>query len=549
MALLTVKTIAEAVTKTKAERNLRYYLEHVCWPVIEPQTEFKGGWHIDAMCEHCAALVDNQIRNLLITVPPRHTKSIIASVAMPSWGWVKYPELRFLYASFSADLSLEHAVLARRVIQSKRYQRYWGDRVQLQGDQNVKSFYENSRRGYRISSSVGGTVIGRGGDILGLDDPHNLQDIDSEQARLEVLRFYQHVWSGRFNDPKTGRRLVIMQRGHELDLAAHIMESSGAAWTHLNLPTEYEPTPFVEVKGNVAILKGAVATEEERLRFEIRQEDLPPDILLRNEIRVNPLGWKDPRTQIGELLNPDRMGPDEVANAKRDLGPMGYATQHQQRPMPLSGGMFKRSKVQIVRPEELGSLEWKGRFSECRGWDQASTAPKPGADPDYTVGARLRRYANGRYVVMHIVRDQYDPEAGEAVLLSTSLTDGKMCKIREEQEGGSSGKKVIAAHERLLARFDYEGAPKSVNKIVYAKPFAIRWDAGDVWLLAAEWNQDYIDEVCLFPQGRHDDQVDASATAYHELAAHPVSQITAAEVLAIGSREEESRAATPRKQF
>ena len=73
--------------------------------------------------------------------------------------------------------------------------------------------------------------------------------------------------------------------------------------------------------------------------------------------------------------------------------------------------------------------------------------------------------------------------------------------------------------------------PKTVNKVVYAKPFAMRWDAGDVWLLQGEWNQDYIDELCLFPQGRKDDQVDASATAFHELAAHPVSQLTVAEIL------------------
>jgi predicted phage terminase large subunit-like protein len=545
MALLTVDAIKDAVMKAKAERSLRYYLEHIAWPVIEPRTDFRGGWHIDAMCDHAAALVDNKIRNLLITVPPRHTKSIIASVAMPSWGWVKFPQLRFLYASFSADLSLEHAVLSRRVIRSRRYQRYWGDSVQLMGDQNNKGFYENGRRGYRISSSVGGTVIGRGGDILGLDDPHNLQDIDSDTARAEVLRFYKHVWSGRFNDPKTGRRLVIMQRGHETDLAAHIIETASEAWTHLNLPTEYEPTPFVEVKGNVAMLKGSVASEEERLQFEINQADLPSDVVVRNEIRVNPLGWKDPRKKAGELLNPDRFGPDEVANAKRDLGPRGYATQHQQRPMPLTGGIFQRSKVQIVRREDLPKLS----YAECRGWDQAASAPKAGSDPDWTVGVKLRRYADGRYVVMDVVRGQFGPEEGDSVLLSTSKADGCMCKIREEQEGGSSGKKVIAAHERLLERFDYEGSPKTVNKTVYAKPFAIRWDAGDVWLLAGDWNQDYIDELCMFPQGRKDDQVDASATAFHELAANPVSRLTAAEVLAIGSREDESRAASPPRMF
>jgi predicted phage terminase large subunit-like protein len=547
MALLTVDAVREAVNKTRSERSLRYYLEHVAWPVIEPQTQFYGSWHIDAMCDHCAALIDHQIRNLLITVPPRHTKSIIASVAMPSWAWAKYPELRFLYASFSSDLSLEHAVLSRRIIASSRYQRYWGQVFQLTSDQNVKSFFENSKRGYRISSSVGGTVIGRGGDILGLDDPHNLQEIDSDLARTDVLKFYQNVWSGRFNDPKTGRRLVIMQRGHEGDLANHIIETASAAWCHLNLPTEYEPTPFVEVKGNVAILKGSVATEEERLLFEINQQDLPEDILVRNEVRVNPLGWKDPRTQPGELLNPDRFGPDEIANAKRDLGPTGYATQHQQRPLPISGGMFKRAKVQTLTMEELKT--WKGRYSECRGWDNASSAPKAGTDPDWTVGAKMRRYVDGKYVVMHVVRGQWEPEEGEQILMATSKGDGKLCKIREEQEGGSSGKKVIAAHERLLERFDYEGFPKTVNKVVYAKPFAIRWDAGEVWLLQGDWNQDYIDEVCLFPQGRKDDQVDATATAFHELAAHPVSQLTVAEVLAIGGRESEARGALQRKQF
>ena len=81
MSLLTVDALADAILKTRAERSLRFFLEHIAWPVIEPQTVFHGGWHIDAMCDHAAALVNNQIRNLLITVPPRHTKSIIASVA------------------------------------------------------------------------------------------------------------------------------------------------------------------------------------------------------------------------------------------------------------------------------------------------------------------------------------------------------------------------------------------------------------------------------------------------------------------------------------
>jgi predicted phage terminase large subunit-like protein len=276
------------------------------------------------------------------------------------------------------------------------------------------------------------------------------------------------------------------------------------------------------------------------------------DLTIRNALQVNPLGWKDPRTEPGELLCPSRFGPTEVARAKQNLGPIGFATQHQQRPVPAGGAMFSRTAVRVVRPTELP----RGPFSECRGWDQAASKPKPGTDPDYTVGVRMRRYARnlageptGIYVIMHVIRDRFTPEEGDAVLLSTAQADGRACKVREEQEGGSAGKKVTAAHERLLQAFDYEGWPKSVNKAVYAKPFASRWNAGEVLLLAGEWNQAFIDEVCVFPGGRHDDQVDAAATAYHELAAHPVSTLTAAQVLAIGSSPEEGRHAGERKIF
>ncbi len=542
---LTVEALQDALVKTRSERRLYFYLQHIVWPIIEPRTEFRAGWHLTAMCDHAAAVVNGTIKNLLVTIAPRHTKSIIISVATPSWSWIEHPELRWLFGSFSSDLSLEHAVLSRRVINSERYQQFWGDRFEMQGDQNTKGHQENDKRGYRISTSVGGTVVGRGGDVLVLDDPHNLQEIDSELERKDVISFYTNVWSGRFNDPQTGRQIIVMQRGHEGDLANHVLESAPQDWTHLNLPTEYEPVPFVDLKGDVAILRGSVATEEDRLKFEIQTDEQHGDLLIRNEIKVNPIGWSDPRTTPGELLNPDRFGPDEIAKVKRTMGPQTFATQHQQRPTPAEGGIFKKDKAKIIKVTDLPKLP----YSECRGWDQASTAAEPGKDPDYTVGAKLRRYSNGHYIVMHVERGRYEPDQGEKIFLNTAKADGHMCKQREEQEGGSSGKKVIAAHERLLEAFDYEGMPKNTNKVVYSKPFANKWDADEVWLLEGHWNQDYIDEITMFPQGRKDDQVDASATAFHELAANPVSQLTAAEVLAIGGRETERRSELPRKQF
>ncbi len=463
----------EVVEAELAARSLRDYLRYIVWPCVEPATPYVGGWHIDAICEHLEAVGNRQIRNLLVTVPPRHTKSLCTSVAYPTWTWVRRPERRFLCASFSADLSTEHAVLSRRVIESPRYQAAWGDVFALQGDQNIKTHYENSKRGYRISTSVGGTATGRGGDDLIADDPHNLKTIHSDVDRQNAISWYRQVWSTRFNDPKTGCRVVIMQRGHERDLAGYLLEQGG--YEHLNLPTEYDPQAAC----------------------------------------VTAIGWSDPRQYEGELLCPERFGPAEVVQAKKDLTAPVFATQHQQRPAPAEGALFKRDKLRVITPAQLPA---NLPYTESRGWDAAATEAKPGRDPDATAGVKMRRYANGLYVVMHVVCGRYGPAEGDEVLHSTAMADGRECRQREEQEPGSAGKKVISSHVKLLAGFDYRGEPSTGSKETRARPFAIQVDAGNVALLEGAWNQDFIDELILFPNGRHDDRVDGSSTAFNDLA-------------------------------
>lgn len=510
----------DALSDIRAERSrrsLRYYLEHVTWPVVEPETPFVTGYHIDAMCEHLEAVTRRQIRNLLITVPPRHTKSITTSVAWPTWSWIDHSESRFLFSSFASDLSTEHAVLSRRVLDSDFYQSRWGDRFQLQTDQNVKTHYENTKRGYRISTSVGGTGTGRGGDFLVIDDPHNLKDIHSDPIRMAVLEWYRTVWSTRFNDPKTGCRVIIMQRGHEEDLAGYVLEQGG--FEHLNLPTEYEPTPFVEVHGSTAYLKGHVATAEERSAFEAKQILVHLGKTIRNEVKVSAIGWKDPRTTPGDLLAPDRFGPAEVAQAKRDLLATGFATQHQQRPVPAGGALFKREKLRVITRDELpGDKD----FIECRGWDEAATEQEPGKDPDYTVGVKLRYYQKlGMTIVMDVVRGRWDPAPSDDVMRSTAIGDGRKCRQRSEQEPGSAGKKVVAAHVILFRGFDYAAETATGDKTTRAKPFAVQVDNDRVRLLEGEWNDEYIAELILFPNGRHDDQVDATSCAYNDLVLGP----------------------------
>src|SRR3990172_7806430 len=155
----------EEIEAEEARRHLSAYLRWI-WPLVEPATSLVWGWHLDAICNHLEALSLGQIRNLLITIPPRHTKSLLCSVAFPTWEWATQPHTRFLFASYAYDLALEHAVLSRRVIESRKYQEAFGQGFTLVSDQNVKSYYENDKRGYRISTSVGGSGTGRGGGTL-----------------------------------------------------------------------------------------------------------------------------------------------------------------------------------------------------------------------------------------------------------------------------------------------------------------------------------------------------------------------------------------------
>ena len=510
------RTIDPSSVKARlAELHLRDYLEYVVWPILEPATPFIGGWSIDAMCEHLEAVTSEEIRHLLITIPPRHTKSTTVSIAWPTWSWIGHPEIRFMFGSYAAELSTEHAVSSRRVIESSFYQTHYGDRFFLVSDQNVKTYYENSMRGYRISTSVGGTAIGRGGDCLVLDDPHNLKTIDSATARAGTLDFFRKVWSQRFNNAKRGHHVIVMQRGHEDDLANLVRERGG--FEHLNLPSEYERTPFVIMSGETFTVEGFAGDAQERDELIAAVKRKHRTATVEDRVQVSAIGWQDPRDSDGELLWPARFGSQEIAAAKRDLLETGFATQHQQRPVPQEGAMFKRSKLKVFTQDEL--VELGDDYIEARGWDFAATEEAPGMDPDWTVGAKVRRYrTTGHIVVVDVVRGRYGPAEGDAVMRVTTQADGRGCIVREEQEPGASGKKVIAAHVILLVGYDYAGVRSTGDKATKAKPFSVQVDNGKVWLLQGEWNTHYLAELTMFPKGKHDDQVDSSVIAFNEVA-------------------------------
>jgi hypothetical protein len=178
--------ILDELDAESASRSLGEFVLQA-WPIVEPSTPFVSGWHIDAIIEHLEAISRGQLRNLLINVPPRHMKSLLVSVLWPAWEWINWPARRWLYSSYGAQLSIRDSIKCRRLIESPWYRQRWADRFALTSDQNTKGRFDNNRSGYRLSTSVGGAATGEGGDRIVCDDPHNVQEAESDSVRKGTI--------------------------------------------------------------------------------------------------------------------------------------------------------------------------------------------------------------------------------------------------------------------------------------------------------------------------------------------------------------------------
>jgi len=171
-----------------SRRSLKEFIKFF-WPIVEPAGQFVDGFHLDAICDHLVALTKRDIKNLIINIPPRHCKSTLCSVVFPAWQWLHNPSEQFLYTSYSINLAERDSTRCRRLIDSDLYRKCYGERFTLTEDQNTKRRFENNRNGYRLISSVlaMGTT-GEGGSIIVVDDPHSVNETESDTRRVNVCR-------------------------------------------------------------------------------------------------------------------------------------------------------------------------------------------------------------------------------------------------------------------------------------------------------------------------------------------------------------------------
>lgn len=450
-----------------AERSLREYVQQA-WPIVEPKT-FVPGFHIDAISQHLEAFHNRQIRNLAITVPPRHTKSLQSCVFFPTWVWgpQNKPDTRFLTFSYSATLSLRDATTSRTLIWSDWYQARWGSRFQLSTVQRAKGRYNTDKGGFRVSTSIGGVGTGEGGDVIIVDDPINMKEIHSELARKEVIDWWDGSMPTRLNDPKSSGVLLIMQRGHENDLVGHIRKEMPELFEWLVLPARFE-----------------------------------------SKFKCVTSIWEDPRTKEGELLNPGRFDEKELKSIEKRLGSYAAAAQLQQRPAPAEGGIIKRAWFRYYnhapKPEEFDVV--------FQSWDMAFKALKTSS---YVCGTVWGVKGSQRFLLDR-VRDRLSfTDTLKAVQSLSEKWPDAVLKVIEAKANG------IAVMDTLKKKLTgmVESTPTESKE---ARAFAAspQFEAGNVFLPSsklAPWVGEYEEALAQFPMGTSNDDMDSTTQALIEI--------------------------------
>lgn len=479
--------LLDAEDKEACEESLYHFIK-AAWHVVEPGKKFYDNWHIEAICLHLEAAFHGMIKRLMINIPPRHMKSTICAVMFPVWCWIKRPGTQFLYASYAHNLSIRDSVKARRLIQSAWFQQRWGDKFKLTSDQNTKIRYDNDHNGYRIATSVDGQATGEGGDIIVVDDAHNVKETPSDTQREAVLEWWDQSMQTRLNDFNTGVFIVIMQRIHEHDLCGHILSSEAddivmddednLEWDHLCFPA----------------------------RFEL---DHP-------HINETSLGFFDPRTEEGELLWPNRMKEGTLRRLERKLGSYGTAGQLQQRPSPKGGGILKEEHWQCWDyKDNQGKLMMPTFKYILHSWDTAYSAEDDAAYSARTTWGIFEHHTThgtpypcvmilGRWrkrVRWNDLRkeavDRYNRDKPDAVLI----------------EKKASGQSLIQ-DLRISAGIPCLEYSPDRDKVARAWTVTPIFEAGQVWYPAdRQWAKDVIDMCAAFPAGDGADIVDTCTQA------------------------------------
>lgn len=467
----------EAERRTVFQIECRASLHTFTRRMFKARKGFKwvDNWHHGVICDALERVFRGECTRLIINIPPRYSKTEIAVVNFIAWSLGRCPDSEFIHISYAAGLANANSAMARDVVQSVEYQEIFPN-VTIRDDASAKGEWRTTDGGCIYATGSGGTVTGFGagkmrdefdadgnpaphvfGGAILVDDPHKADDAESDVIRKGDLDFFLNTLESRGNGrDRSTPIIVIMQRLHEEDLSGFLMAGgNGEKWEQIVIPA-------IQNEGT------------------------------ENEVALWPL-----KHTLVSLK--------EMQRAK----PYVFAGQYGQTPAPLDGGEFKPDKIQIVQAIPIGT-----RF--VRGWDLAGTQ----GGGDWTCGGLLGVQPNGRFLIAGMVRVQEGPDGVEATIKGTASQDdanGAQVRIRLPQDPAQAGKRQASSLVRMLSKHSVVAKPISGNKVTRARPFAAQVNAGNVDMLAGDWNKPLTDELRSFPNGKNDDQADCLSDAYDEL--------------------------------
>jgi predicted phage terminase large subunit-like protein len=433
------------------------------WETIVNE-DFVNNWHIKYICDELQTLAkrvfagEPKAYDLIINIPPGTTKSTLVSILFNAWVWTNMPGAGFIGSSYTHSLAVEMSRKTRTVIKSEKYKGCYPD-VKITYDQDAKGHFINTKGGARMCAGVDGDIVGRHADFIIIDDPLNPKGARSELDTLNANVFINEtLWSRKKNKAITPM-ILIMQRLSENDPTGMMLKE----WKkvrHICLPAE----DIYDIK--------------------------PPELK---------------KHYVDGLLDPKRHTEKTLDEAK-DKGEFFYAGQFGQSPIPLGGALFHVEKFNI---ERFPPKSWKIRM---RYWDKAGTKDA-GA---YSVGVLIGKDLDSRFWILDVIRGRWATDAREANIKQTAILDGHSVLIGVEQEPGSGGKESAENTVRNLAGYTVRVDRPTGDKAQRADPYSTQVNAGNVYLVKAPWNKDYIEELRFFSleNSKYKDQVDASSGGF-----------------------------------
>jgi predicted phage terminase large subunit-like protein len=404
--------------------------------------------HIVRIAEAVQGLIDNQYDRLIITMPPRHSKTQSTTVRLAAYWLENYPTDGVMITSYNERMARRFSRMARTI---------YFERNKKDNDKSSSDEWITGSGGVCMARGSGNPATGQGFSLIIADDVIKSR----EEAESQLIREKQWDWwtsdvLSRLEP--NGKAIIVATRWHPDDLIGRVIEAEPDTWHVLDLP--------------------AICDDKD-----------------------DPLG-----REVGEALWPERYDTEALLRLKNVMGDYQFEALYQCNPTPRQGAMFKINNLNLVEalPNDI--------IKTVRAWDLASTQD----DGDYSCGLKMSLDKNNNIYITDVVRGQWGVDERDKVIKQTCDLDGRVPQIFPS-DPGAAGKSQINYLFRMLSGHNLVKVVPTGKKEIRAEPIAAQINVGNVYLLKADWNKNFIDELRQFPLGKHDDQVDCLSDAFNNI--------------------------------